>query len=85
MGVEQKPAKPVKKKEVARITQAQNEAEQRAMCLPEGLAQFAPGAKWLIEHGGIITGHIEEGSGDIVIDEHIPDRFAKPKTPPVKP
>ncbi len=59
-----------KPSEVARITQAQNEAEQTAMGLPEGLAQFAPGAKWLLEHGGVITGHIEEGSGDIVIDTH---------------
>ncbi len=64
--------KPTPKEEVARITAEQNEQDQTAMGLSPGMAQFAPGANWLIEHEGVITGHIEEDTGDIVIDTHDP-------------
>lgn len=67
-----KPEAQPKSEEVARISAEQNELEQRQMGVPPGLASLAPGAKWLIENGGLITGHIEEESGDIVIDKHKP-------------
>ena len=61
---------PQKGREVARITQAQNAREVHTV--PPGRADLLPGAEWLVEHGGYMEGHIEEGTGDIVIDKHIP-------------
>ena len=82
MGAEQKPAK---KQEVVRITQQQNTEALAKKGLPPHLAAFSPGADWLLEHGGFITGHIEEGSGDIVIDTHEGgDKPVKPATPKPK-
>ena len=67
--------------EVTRITAKKNEADLGKMGLPPELAALSPGAAWLLEHGGTISGHIEEGTGDLIIDEHIPDKFATPAEP----
>lgn len=58
--------------EVARISAEKDIADQVAMGLTPELAQLSRGAKWLIEHGGVITGHIDQETGDTVIDTHQP-------------
>ena len=56
---------------VVKITKAENRESLQKKGLPPELAEFGPGADWLLEHGGMITGHVEE-NGDIVIDKHEP-------------
>lgn len=63
--------------EVTKITRQQNELDLEKMGVPPALAKMIPGAKWLMEHGGIISGAIDPDSGDIIIDSHLPDMSTK--------
>ncbi|HUV42981.1 MAG TPA: hypothetical protein VMY36_03740 [Patescibacteria group bacterium] len=59
--------------EIARISAEQNARELEEMGIPPELSELAPGAKWIVEHSEyeIVMGHIDEDTGDVVIDSGI--------------
>ena len=60
-----------KRRPVIRIKKEKHEKDMAEKGIPHGLENLIPGASWLVEHDGIISGEVDE-KGDVIINKHEP-------------